>query len=546
MASERSEYGSARLISLCTFLSRILGVVRDSVSAAFFGAGYLWDAFSFAFRVPNLFRRLFGEGALSAAFIPVFAEYLERGDDEQTWQVAGAMGGLLTGVLLVLLVLSEALCAALLGWVPFSQKWELALTLTIILLPYSFLICMTAFVGGVLNTFKHFAAPALAPVVMNLCWILAAWLARPLFSSERAQVYFLAAGILVSGLLQLGLQAAALRLCGFRLQLRWQPGHEAVLRCLLKMAPIVFGLAVFQLNVLLDGVIAVGLSARPTGPAHMNLWGHMLRLPLVSGAQSVLYYADRLMQFPLGVFGIALATALFPTLSAHAARRDWSLYARSVRDAVGAVWFIGLPASVGLIVLAEPAVRLIFERGQFTPAMTERTALTVMAYSAGIWAYCGQQVLVRAFYAMQDTMTPVRTSLAVVGLNLALNLTLVWWMRESGIAAATAFCSALQVAALVWILRRRGRLALDRALADGLLATAAATLAMAPVCRVVARLLSVPEPGLGRKALVVAAAGAAGAAVFVLVSAVLRNRSLTLLLPRRVARRLGVKPHDEG
>jgi putative peptidoglycan lipid II flippase len=538
--TESGVFASARLISLCTLGSRVLGLARDCLSAAVFGAGPVWDAFAFAFRIPNLLRRLFGEGALSAAFIPIFAEYLQRGDEAETGRVAGAVGGAVLAVLSVVLALCEMICGGLLLSGVLPEKWHLAVTLTAVLLPYSLLICMTAYVAGVLQSLRHFAAPALAPVVLNLVWLAALWLSGPLFGGgPERRVYVLAGGILTAGLLQLGLQLRALR-GRLRLRLRWEPGHEALRRGLRRMGPIVLGLAVFQLNCLMDGVIAIGLSRPEGATGGLRLFGLSLAYPMEAGANSVLYYGDRLMQFPLGVFGIALATALFPTLSEHAARRDWPGFSVSLREALGAVGFIGLPAGVGLMVLSRPTVALLFERGAWTAVTTDRTAAVVVAYGLGVWAYCALQVLVRAFYAVGDTVTPVRVSAAMVALNLTLNLCLVWPFGAAGMAGATAFCAALQVVWLTTILVRRGRLRLDGPLLGSLLRTAGGVLLMVPVCLVVARLLPAEGPGLGGRLLGVGGAIAAGAGAFLAVGLLTRNRALRVLLSEGLADRLGL------
>ena len=517
------------LIALCTTISRVLGVLRDSVSAAFFGAGFIWDAFSFAFRIPNLFRRLFGEGALSAAFIPVFTEYLERGDQEQTARMAASVAAMLSAVLLVLLSLGELGCLLVLKLAPLSDKWELALSLTAVMLPYSFLICWTAYAGGILHSFKHFVAPAVTPIILNACWILAAWLSSQAAQDPRTRVFILAFSILVAGLFQLALQLRVLRAKGFRLAIRWEPRNPGLRRCMTMLAPIILGLAAFQLNVLMDGVIAIGLAGSPEGPAHFALFGRIIRFPLESGANSILYYADRLMQFPLGVFGIALATALFPTLATHAARKNWTEFSDSLRDALSVVFFIGLPASAGMIVLREPLIKLVFERGAFTPEMTARAADALFAYSCGIWAYCTLHVLIRAFYAIQDTITPVRVAASMVALNLTLNLILVWIMKESGMAASTAFSAAMQCVVLIIIIRRRGRLKLEAGQISCCLKTIVATGVMALVCVLVRNQIDVGNGSFTGKLIVVAATLLSGLLVFFVVSIALRNRTLSII-----------------
>lgn len=520
------------VVSVLTLLSRILGVVRDSVCAAFFGAGVVWDAFSFAFRIPNLFRRLFGEGALSAAFIPVFTEYLEARRTEDAWRLAGKVAAALTLVLLALLLLGESFLLLLPRCAELSDRWRLALLLTAVVLPYMVLVCLTALAGAILNSLGHFAAPAFAPVILNICWIVAVLIFAPLVSTQAAeQVFVLAAAIVAAGVCQLLLQLAALKKKGFK----WRPALDlkdpGLRRIAASMAPVVAGLAAFQLNVLLDGVIAISLAA-PEGTASFQLFGAEVSYPMTLGANSVLYYGSRLMQFPLGVFGIALATVAFPALSAHAARKDWRSFSESLTDALGAVVFIGIPAGVGLMLLRQPAIDLVFVRGAFTHEMADRTARVLLAYSAGIWAYCAVHVLTRAFYSTGDALTPAKVAGGMVALNLGLNLTLIWFMREAGLAAATSISAACQVLLLCAILWRRVRLGRKRDLISTFCKTVLATLIMA--CAVAGTLrLMPPAPERDRIALKfirLLAPLSAGLAAYFAASALLRVRELRLML----------------
>jgi len=519
---------NAGVISALTLLSRVLGVVRDIACAALFGAGMVWDAFSFAFRIPNLFRRLFGEGALSAAFVPMFTEHLVLRRPEEAWRLAGRVAGALTLVLCGVLLMGEAGLVAALGLVDLSARWRLALVLTAVLLPYMVLICMTALAGAVLNSMKHFAAPALAPVVLNVCWIAAVLVVAPMVSAEpQGRIMAVAGGILVAGVLQLGLQLAALRRFGFRWRLSFVFAHPQVRRVAAAMAPVALGLAALQINVVLDGVIAISLAA-PAGKETFRLLGATLPYPMLIGANSALYYGNRLMQFPLGVFGIALATAVFPTLSRHAARQDWGSFSDAVMRGLGAALFIAIPASVGLLMLARPITALLFERGEFTAQMTARTAGVLVAYSVGIWAYFALHLLARAFYSLGRQATPARVAGAMVAVNLALNLALVWPLREAGLAAATSLSAMLQVVCLVVLLRRCTPLTGFSQLARGVLKTLAATGCMAGT--VWGMLAVVPEgEELGARAIRGLLPAAVRAVVFILAAAALASPELKLL-----------------
>jgi putative peptidoglycan lipid II flippase len=519
---------AAGLISALTMLSRVLGLVRDCLCAAIFGGGVVWDAFSFAFRIPNLFRRLFGEGALSAAFVPLFTEALESDDPEAARAMAGRVYGSLAVLLILLLLVGEALCLGLDRWAVGSARWHLALRLTAVLLPYMTLICLTALVGAMLHAHGRFAAPAFAPVVLNVCWIAAALVAaRASGLGRQGQIYVVAGGIVLAGGFQLWLQLAALRAAGFQLRAVYGFAGREVRQLAAAMGPAVLGMAALQLNVLLDGVIAISL-AGPAAGSTFEVFSRTIAYPMVTGANSVLYYGARLMQLPLGVFGIAVATAAFPALSRHAARAEWRQFSAAFRGSLGLVIFIGLPAGVGMMVLAEPIVRVVFERGAFVPETTARTARALYWYAAGIWAYSVLHVLNRAFYSVRRAGTPALVAAAMVLVNVGLNLTLVWFMAESGLAAATAVCAVLQAGVLYAILRRIVSLEGLGALAVSAAKSGLAAACMAGVCTALKRLLPSPGP----EAPFVLQAGwlavliCAGGIVYVAASALLRNEDM--------------------
>jgi putative peptidoglycan lipid II flippase len=338
--------------------------------------------------------------------------------------------------------------------------------------------------GSILQSLRHFAVPALAPVVLNVVWIATLVVASFVLDlGATASIYTVCGGILAAGVIQLGMQVVALRRLGFRPRATRQVLHPDVRKVARSMGPVVLGLAALQINVLLDGMIAVGLAGPEDGT--FRLGGMALPYPMRGGANAVLYYANRLMQFPLGVFGISLATAAFPGLSSCAARQDWRGFSRSFMQGMSLLVWIAIPASVGLIVLRTPIIDLVFNHGEFQPRDVHRTAFCLLAYSTAIWAYCALHVLSRAFYSIGRHATPAKMAGATVGLNLALNLTLVWWLREAGLAAATAVCATLQVVGLSWLLSRRVDLRGWRnvAISGGRSALAAAV--MAVVCLVV-------------------------------------------------------------
>ncbi len=478
-------FSGLRIVALSTLASRVLGMFREIASAKLFGLGPIWDAFSFAFLIPNLARRLFGEGALSAAFLPVFAKQLEAdagANPKSAWQVASAVFSLLAAVLTGLVLAGELLLWGL-SWVFAGHaQTQLMLGLTAVMLPYALLICLAAQVTAVLHALGNFKWPALVPVVLNICWIASIWLVDPLFEPDRvAQIYALAACIVGAGGLQLALQWPTLRNLGFRFDRRWQSVRPAVGEIARALLPVTLGLSITQINTVLDRLIAWTLMAPATGAWAIRLpFG--LAYPLEPGAVSALYFGERVYQFPLGVFGVALGTVLFPLLARHAARGEFDRVRDDLSLGLRLVIAIGLPASAGLVLVAEPLTRLLYQHGDFTALDTARVAPILVAYAAGVWAYCAIPVLYRGFYAVGERKIPVQVGLIAVALDLVLNFSLIWPWAERGLAASTAISAAIQVALLAWMIQRRvGRLDWRRLFATGGKALFA-TSAMGAVC----------------------------------------------------------------
>jgi putative peptidoglycan lipid II flippase len=519
----------AGLIAGLTALSRLLGLARDAICASAFGAGAVWDAFVFAFRAPNLLRRLLGEGALTAAFVPELSREMETGSAEEAQAVAGRVAGAATAVLIGLVLLGEALVLGARSLSSPGSSWWLALTLTAVLLPYAVFICLTALAGAVLNVLGHFTAPAAAPLVLNVAWILAVAAVAPAITQDRqGQAFVLAGAVLLAGGVQLWSQLMALKANRFRCRLVFGPPGPDVARVARAMLPVALGLAAFQVNVLLDGAIAIWL-AGPRGAPVFTLARLVARYPMEVGANSVLYYANRLVQLPLGVFGIALATAAFPLLSRQASRRDWPGFSASLSQALGFVVFIGLPASTGLFLIRSSLVELLFERGAFTSGMTVRTATALGCYSAGIWAYCALHVLTRALYALGRHSVPAIVAGVTVGVNLALNLILVWPFGEAGLAASTSLCAAVQAVFLAAFLNRLGLLA---ARSDIMLSTGKAmcsTVLMAVAVLLASRLVPAAGPTLFVRAARVFVPTTAGVAAYLASATVLRAREVRVL-----------------
>jgi putative peptidoglycan lipid II flippase len=380
---------------------------------------------------------LFGEGALSAALIPVLTRRVHDQGDDSAAALTGCVFAWLALVVTALVVVGEGLLLAFWAVLPTGERADLTLAMTGMLLPYAVLICLVAAAGGVLNVRGRFAVPAAAPILLNLVLITALFGANALRPDAPAwRIWVLAWAVLVAGVLQLAWQLRSLRTAGFHVRWSLNRADPGLREIATAMLPMIVGLAAVQINTLSDTIIALACVPYEGGPA-------------------VLYYAQRLYQFPLGVFSLAFATAVFPTLSAYAAADDRAALREALVKTGRAVLFIGVAATLGLIVTARPLVQSLFERGEFTSEDTRRVSVTLAAYAAGVWAYGLNHILVRAFFAMGDRKTPMRVALAMVVVNVALNLALVWRWEEAGLGGATAICGSLQFVWLGSVLARR-------------------------------------------------------------------------------------------
>ncbi|MBN2377889.1 MAG: murein biosynthesis integral membrane protein MurJ [Sedimentisphaerales bacterium] len=452
--SRRHLISSARLIAGLTLVSRVLGLVRDMVCAATFSKE-VWHYFATAFMLPNLFRRLFGEGALSAALIPVYTEELSK-DKESARALASSMVTLLFMVLAVLTLLGEGIIFLYREWAGSGSGGSLMLPLAAVMLPYMIFICLVAAIGGLLNVHRHFAAPAAAPILLNICIIGAIVFFRDSFGSgQERQIFVVAVSVVVAGFLQLLLQYPAMRRAGIRLRWRFDFSQEPLRKVVRLMAPMVIGLSAMQINAYFDYLIAHFLSATEQSGSFFTIWGRQISYPVEIGANSYLYYAQRLYQMPLGIFGIPLATAIFPLLSKSAVQKDHQGFADSLNQGFRLAVFVALPATLGLILVRTDLVRVLFERGRFTSESTSEVSWTLLFYSLGMSAYFLQQIAVRAFYAYQDSVTPVKIALRMIVLNLLLNLVLIWPLRTGGLAFSTSICATIQVVVLLRILSKR-------------------------------------------------------------------------------------------
>ena len=415
-----------------TFISRVLGLVRDSAIAAVFGATAATDAFFVAFKIPNLFRRLFAEGAFSQAFVPVLAGYRTGQSAQAVRELLDAVAGVLAGILLAVTavgVLAAPLIIGLVapGFVDDTARFDLSVQLLRLTFPYLFFVSLTAFLGGVLNTWERFAVPAVTPALLNVALIACTlWLAPRL----DAPIFALAVGVLLGGLLQLGLQLAAAARAGILPRPRWQWRHPGVQRILLLMVPGIFGVSVAQLNFLVDTLIASFLQ---------------------EGSISWLYFADRLMEFPVGIFGVALGTVILPSLSRRHASRDLAGFSRTLDWGLRMVVLITLPAAAGLAVLAQPILATLFHYGRMSAVDVAMSANALMAYAFGLTGFILVKVLAPGFFSQEDTRTPVKAGVAALLTNLVLNLILVWPLQHAGLALATSLAAFVN-AGLLWVM----------------------------------------------------------------------------------------------
>jgi putative peptidoglycan lipid II flippase len=519
----------AGVVGAATMLSRLLGLAREQVMAALFGAGLATDAFNVAFRIPNLLRDLFAEGAMSSAFVPTFTAVRQRDGDDRAW----AFGRQLLSTLLVTLLL---VCAV--GWVLAPQlvrlfapgfaavpgKLELTVLLTRVMLPFLPAVALAAAAMGMLNARGSFAVPALAPTMLNLGMIVGGVALIPAVERiGQPAILAMALGVLLGGIGQFVFQLPTLHGLGFRLRLEWPRAHPAVQRVALLMGPAVIGLAATQLNLFVSTLIASLLE---------------------QGSVSWLAYAFRLMQLPIGVFGVALATVSMPALAKAAVDQDMTSLKATLSATLRLVFLLTAPAALWLAVMAVPVIALLYQHGRFGAPDTQRTAEALVMYCVGLPAFAAVGVLTRTFYALGDTRTPVRASFVAVALNLGLNLLFIGPLRplglgHAGLALATSVTSIANLLQLAWYLRRRVGPLEGRRMINTLWRVSAAAGAAVALCALGLRLTGVPA-GPGAAALqvaggmVVALAAGYGAMRLLKVEELATVESLAASVRRRV------------
>lgn len=427
---------SAGLVGSLTFLSRIAGYARDMVIAYFFGAGASTDAFWVAFRIPNLLRRLFAEGSLTVSFIPVFTDYLEKKNKEEAKKVADTVFTILLCLLVLISIAGVVLSPYIIKIFAAGfdeQTFDLAVTLNRYMFPYILFISLTALSMGVLNSLRHFFAPAISPALSNICIIAAIFF---IHRSLSVPIYSAALGVMLGGILQLAMQLPFLRTRGFLFRFNKNFRHPAVKRIALLIVPQLFGVAVYQINIIVNTQYA---SFMP------------------QGSISYLYFAERLIEFPLGIIAVSIATVLLPSLSSHISKGEFGKFRETYSYTLRLMLFILIPALVGLIVLRVPICNLLYQRGEFSYAATIFTSQALFGYAIGLWAVGGIRITAPAFYAMQDTKTPVIIAFIAFIVNAVFGYVLgfKFGLLHTGLAISSSISSVINFVLLFYLVERR-------------------------------------------------------------------------------------------
>jgi len=422
----------AGIVIIATIFCRILGLGREIVISNRFGAGIETDAFFIAFMIPNLLRSFLGEGALNSTFIPIFAEYLTNHDRKKAEYFASNVLNILIIILIVVVILGIWGAPLLINIIAIGfknniYKYQLAISLTRIIFPYIGFVAVAALFMGILNSYDHFLVPALAPAMLNISVIVFA-----LTLSSKYGIFAIAWGVILGGIGQALIQAPVLA----RKKLKYSfvvdfndPGVKKLLKLLV---PVMIGLAITQINVIVDRTIAS---------------------TLIDGSISALYYSNRLVQFPLGAFGIAISIAIFPTLAKQTAKNNITEFKKSLLFGLKILLFITIPSAVGLMVLKDSLIRLIYEHGMFSKMATNMTASALLYYSIGLFAFACVRLITMSFYALKDTKTPVKIGIYIVFINIALDLILIRYLAHSGLALATSVAAILNLVILLKVLQ---------------------------------------------------------------------------------------------
>ncbi|NWF99117.1 MAG: murein biosynthesis integral membrane protein MurJ [Nitrospirae bacterium] len=437
---------AAGLMSIATFISRILGYIKDMILAGIFGATGTADAFFVAFRIPNLLRELFAEGSMSSAFIPVLTEYhTKHGDEEAKRLVRTTFTFILVFVGLICftgIIFSPTIVSIIApGFIPIASKFNLTVTLTRIMLPFLLFISLASLVMGALNTKRVFFIPTLAPAMLNITIIIIVLL---LVGRMTQPIIAVAIGVAFGGFVQFAFQIPSFLKNGYSLKFNFDFKNPGLKKMALLILPATAGMAVAQINIFVSTILASYLS---------------------EGSITYLYYSMRLIQFPIGIFGVAMGMAVLPTLSEHSVKGDYKKLRDDFSFSLRLLFFITIPAMSGLIALNEPIVNLLFQRGQFDYTATLGTSYALIFYSLGIWSIVGVRVTTSCFYSMQDTKTPVKVAVLSVSVNILLSVVLMNFLSYKGLALANSLASWVNISVLSYLLNKKlGRIEWKRIL----------------------------------------------------------------------------------
>jgi putative peptidoglycan lipid II flippase len=436
MTTKKRLAKSTAIVSSGIMTSRILGFIRDILIAKFFGIGMAAQAFVMAFTLPNSLRHLVAEGAVNTAMVPILTEYKTEKDKAEFWRLANVLLNLFLLVLL-LVAIAGVFAAPLLvrmiapGFIGDHEKLTLTITLLRMIFPYVLLVGLAAYCMGVLHTYNHFAAPAFSTAVLNLTFITSM-----LVSYRHPNIAYLACAVIVGGILQVALQLPPLLRRGPFFNIKAGLIHKDAARVGKLLLPRMVGAGIYQINIIVDRILA--------------------SLPFIGeGAVVALYYGNRLFQLPLALFGISMATAALPTMSSQAVEKDFDRLKETISFSLRNMLFFSIPASIGLMVLSRPIIKILFERDKFTAYATDITSAVLFFYAIGLIAYGGVKILVAAFYSLQDTRTPVKIAFYTLICNVVLNLILMIPLKVSGLALATSISGFVNFGALFTILRRK-------------------------------------------------------------------------------------------
>ncbi len=521
-------FGSAKVVTVLTLFSRLLGMVRDMAILAM-GATRLTDVFWTAFTIPNLSRRLFGEGALTAAFVPVFTETDRQAGLSEARKTLANVAGWLMLVLVGLCVVGELAAGAWTIGHRHDPEMRLLGQLIMIVLPFMVTVCLLALGSAALNCKGHFIYPAFAPAMLNMFLITAA--AQLYLWGWQANwrgLFLLAGTTVLAGVVQLLGLVGLLRQYGLLAWPTIRPVLAATKRIAILTLPMMIPLGVLQFSALFERFYALAMS----GQGHWHIGSWVIVKPLSEGVVTRLYAANRLFQFPLGILAISLATVVFPLLSRHAADNDMPELRKTTNLALRLSLFLGIPSGIALIILARPAVGVIFERGEFTAANADRTAWILQMYCLGLWAWFANHILLRTFFALKATREPLRVACVLVAINVLLVMGVVFTpLAEAGIGLVASITAALNTLALTVLLRRRvgGELGLGRIIAS-LSRTAAAAALMAGAMLAWASLIAghLPAGGLGQLIHVLGGMGI-GVVVFLMAASIMKSEELPVL-----------------